>query len=91
MSVALELRSGEDEALLEDAEVTFTLDEGPQREPEHAEAGRFDLAIEEDGRFDVTVTAPGHEVVTRSYDIGLTSDGCHVEGVTETLVLATEE
>ncbi len=90
VSVSLEVRGGDD-ALLEDADVSFTLDGGPTRQPDYAEDGRFDLALEEDGRFEVTVTAPEHEQVQRTYDVELTDDGCHVEGVTDTVVLGQQD
>lgn len=70
-----------------EAMVTFTVDgEGP-REPDDGfgSTGQYTLAYEEEGTFDVTVSADGYETVMEQYEVD--SDRCHVITVKDTIEL----
>ncbi len=90
-SVSLQVESGDGARPLPDAEVSFTLDDGPVRAAEHVGDGEFVLAYEEAGTFEVQIGADGHEQLERSYAVVLEEGGCHVEPVDEVVVLAVEE
>lgn len=90
-SVSLQVESGDGARALPEAEVSFTVDGGPQREAEHLGDGEFVLAYEEEGTFEVEIGADGHERVERTYAVVLAEDGCHVEPVDEAIVLGVEE
>lgn len=83
-SVTLEVRSAAGQPL-PDADVTFTLDGGPERDAESFGDGTFVLGREEPGAFEATVAAEGHEPETRSYTV--TADACHVDPVEDEVVL----
>lgn len=91
-SVTLEVVAAEDGEPLPDAAVSFTLDGGEMREPDSQDdGGVFVLDYEETGAFLVTVSAPGFEMLTRSYNVVLEEGGCHPEGVSDTVELGKAE
>ncbi len=90
-SVSLEVVAAEDGEPIADAEVTFTLDGGESRQPDAHDDDVFVLDYEETGIFEVTVSAPGFETVTRTYDVMLDEDGCHPVGEVDEIELGAEE
>lgn len=91
-SVTLEILAADDGEPIDDAEVTFTLDDGAAQDAaERHSDGAFVLAYEETGTFAVTASAPGFEAVMRSYDVVLEEGGCHPVGVADVIELARAE
>lgn len=90
-SVTLEVVAADDQTPIADATIEFTLDGGETRAPEYADQGVYTLATEEDGRFDVDISAEGFETVMRTYTMEMDADGCHVQGESETIQLARAE
>jgi hypothetical protein len=69
-----------------DAMVSFQIDGGEIRSAEAPYSeGRFALAYEEDGHFEVTIEATGYESASAEYDVA--GGQCHVEGVGDTIEL----
>jgi hypothetical protein len=70
-----------------DLTVTYLVDgEEPNWPPaEKWPDGRYQLGLEHEGTFEVTVSAEGYETVTQEYEV--TSDECHVMTLEATLEL----
>ena len=86
-SVTLEVVDAQTDEPITDADIAFTVDGGEPRAPADAFDGTYGLAYEEEGTFEVTIAAPGYEPAQRTYDIELDAEGCHVDGVTDTVEL----
>jgi hypothetical protein len=69
-----------------DLTVTYLVDgEDPNYPAEQWSGGDFQLGLEHEGTFEVTVSAEGYETVTQEYEV--TSDECHVMTLEVTLEL----
>ena len=68
-----------------DATVTFLIDGDGPHDAVRDEPGTVRLGEEQDGTFEVTVSADGYETVMREYEV--TSDECHVMTMSATVEL----
>ena len=85
ISMLLEVVDAETGAPVE-ATVTYLIDgEEPSSPPEENGPGRYDLGLEDEGTFEVTVSADGYGSVTREFEVE--SDECHVKTVEATIEL----
>lgn len=71
-----------------DATVSFRLDGDGPRMPEFERPGRYTLASEVEGVFDVTIEADGYDTVMRVYEVMQEEEGCHVETEEDTIMLS---
>lgn len=67
-------------AAVADAEATFTVDGGSKQICENTGNGGYACGWEVAGTFEVTVAKEGLESVTEAVVVGMTEDGCHVDG-----------
>ena len=72
-----------------DAEATFTVDGGETQICENLGGGSYACGWEQAGNIVVTVAKEGYESATETVEVGMTDDGCHVEG--QVLELTLEE
>lgn len=69
-----------------DATVTYRIDgEEPIDPVNQVIPGEYQLGVEQDGTFEVTVSADGYAPVTQEYEV--TADECHVTTVEATIEL----
>jgi hypothetical protein len=69
-----------------DLTITYLVDgEAPDQPAEKLPDSQYQMGLEVEGTFEVTVSADGYETVTREYEV--TSSDCHVETVEATIEL----
>jgi len=77
---------------LTDATVTFTIDGGSTEEAECFDSSTngcsdYVLAYEQAGVFNIAVSKDGYITAEESITVGMTDDGCHVDGQVVTITL----
>jgi hypothetical protein len=86
-SVSLEVVDAQTGARVDAPVITFTVDDGEQREPADAAGETIVLAYEEVGTFEVEIGASGYATTSKTYEVELDEAGCHPEGIVDTVEL----
>ncbi|MDI1435626.1 MULTISPECIES: hypothetical protein [Polyangium] len=71
-------------AAVTDADLTYTVNGGPSKACEQVVENSYDCGVEEAGNFVITAT---RDMATKTANVTVTSDECHVIGQTLTITL----